>query len=78
MSWTRTRAQIARAKQLDPNADVHALTRDLRADRLEAHIRSVLVRDPVGLDERQRNRLAVLILTEGRALTPEAVPGGSP
>lgn len=60
MSWTKTRSQIAHAKKLDRNADVTELRRQLKAERLEEHIRR-LVDEAPPLTPAQRDRLAVLL-----------------
>lgn len=66
MSWTSTRAKIANAKRADPNADVSHLRLQLRAERLEEHIRRVVAEAPP-LTDQQRNRLALLLSHPGGA-----------
>lgn len=60
MSWTKTRAQIARTKRFNPDADVTELRRQLKAERLEEHIRRIVDEWPP-LNAEQRDRLALLL-----------------
>ena len=60
MSWTKTRSQLAKAIQRDPEADVTELRRQLKAERLEAHIKNLVDAAPPLTDE-QRARLAALL-----------------
>ena len=60
MSWTNTRSKIALAKKADPNADVTELQRQLKAERLAAHI-ARLVDEAPPLSPSQRDALAVLL-----------------
>lgn len=60
MSWTSTRAKIANAKRANPDADVTDLRRQLRAERLEEHIRAVVAEAPP-LTDQQRDRLALAL-----------------
>lgn len=65
MSWTKTRSVLANEKRRDPNADVTELRRQMKAEKLEAHIRDVVDTAPP-LTREQRDRLA-LILRGGAA-----------
>ena len=56
MSWTKTRSQIALAKKQNPDADVLELQRQLKAERLEDYIATVLASTPP-LTASQRARL---------------------
>jgi hypothetical protein len=60
MSWQRTRSQIANTLRADPHADVSALRRQLRAERLEEYVRSVVDQAPPLSDE-QLARVAELL-----------------
>lgn len=60
MSWTHTRAQIARTIRTDPNADVTDLRRQLKAERLEDYIRRTVNEAPP-LSQQQRAHLALLL-----------------
>lgn len=60
MSWTQTRSRIALAKKNDPSADVTDLRRQLKAERLEAHIKRIVDEAPP-LTPAQRDRLAQLL-----------------
>lgn len=60
MSWTKTRSQIAVIKKRDPNADVTELRRQLKAERLEEHVRKVVEAAPP-LSEAQADRIAALL-----------------
>ncbi len=57
MAWTHTRARIARAIRDNPSADVTDLRRQLRAERLEEHIKTVVNQAPP-LTAEQRQQLA--------------------
>ena len=60
MSWTHTRAQIARTKKADPDADVSELKLRLREEHLADYItRTVDAAPPLRAD--QRDRLALLL-----------------
>lgn len=58
--WTHTRSQIAHIKKRDPDADVTELRRQLKAERLEDHIRQQVDSWPT-LTPEQRDRLALLL-----------------
>ena len=60
MTWTKTRSTIAVTKRRNPDADVSDLQRQLRAERLEEHIRRVVALAPP-LTTEQRDRLALLL-----------------
>jgi hypothetical protein len=60
MSWTHTRAEIARTIRANKDADVTELRRQLKAERLEEHIRKVVAAAPP-LTAEQRDRLALLL-----------------
>lgn len=60
MSWTQTRSQIAHAKRRDPQADTTELQRQLKAERLEDHIKRIVDAAPP-LTTEQRHRLAMLL-----------------
>ena len=60
MAWTHTRAEIARTKKKDPQADVTELLRQLKAERLAIHI-SKLVDSAPPLTVEQRAKLALLL-----------------
>lgn len=60
MSWTATRSKIATAKKKNPDADVTELRRQLKAERLEEHIRQTVDAAPP-LSEEQRAKLAHLL-----------------
>ncbi len=60
MPWTDTRSQIARTIKDDPSADVTELRRQLKAERLELHIRQLVDAAPA-LSAEQRDRLALLL-----------------
>ncbi len=64
--WTRTRARIAGTLRADPAADVTALRRQLREERLTEHIERVVNQTPP-LTPEQRERLA-LLLTNGHRM----------
>lgn len=59
-SWTHTRAKIARTIKSDPDSDVTELRRQLKAERLEEHIKRVVDAAPP-LNDEQRVRLAHLL-----------------
>ena len=62
MSWQKTRSKIARAvRDHHPESEITALRRDLRAERLEEHVRRIVDQAPP-LTPEQRSRLAVLLL----------------
>ena len=62
MSWQKTRSKIARAvRDHHPESEITALRRDLRAERLEEHVRRTVDQAPP-LTPEQRSRLAVLLL----------------
>ena len=46
MSWTDTRSRIALTVKNDPTADTTDLRRQLKAERLEDHVRKVLSTAP--------------------------------
>ena len=60
MAWTHTRAEIARTKKKDPQADVTELLRQLKAERLALRISEVVDTAPA-LSAEQRARLAALL-----------------
>lgn len=62
MSWTHTRSEIARTIKSDPDADVTELRRQLKAERLEDHIKAVVDAAPP-LTVEQRERLAAILRT---------------
>lgn len=70
-SWTKTRSQIAHAKKADPAADVTELRRQLRAERLEEHIRKVVDEAPP-LTAEQRERLAAILRSPGPSSNGDA------
>jgi hypothetical protein len=59
-TWTHHRARLAATRRHDPDADTSEIERDLRAARLEDHVRRVVDEFPP-LTDAQRNRLAVLL-----------------
>lgn len=59
-SWTQTRSRIAHVKRRNPDADVTELRRQLKAERLEEHIRNIVDTAPP-LTPEQRDRLASLL-----------------
>lgn len=61
MGWTHTRSRIAIIKKNDPTADVSDLRRQLKAERLEEHIRAVVDATPP-LTVEQRVHLATALL----------------
>jgi len=62
VSWQKTRSKIARAvRDHHPESEITALRRDLRAERLEEHVRRIVDQAPP-LTPEQRSRLAVLLL----------------
>ena len=67
MAWTNTRARIASTKRRDPDADVTELQRQLRAERLEEHVREVLRGAPPLSDEQRRSIAAILRSNEAAA-----------
>lgn len=60
MGWTHTRSKLAAEVRRNPDADVTELRRQLKAERLEEHIRRV-VDDAPPLSDEQRARLAQLL-----------------
>ncbi|UFN46080.1 hypothetical protein [Nocardioides okcheonensis] len=60
MGWTHTRSKIAGELRRNPEADVTELRRQLKAERLEEHIKRV-VDDAPPLNDEQRARLARLL-----------------
>jgi hypothetical protein len=64
MGWTHTRAKIAHALRQNPDADVTELRRQLKAERLEDHVRSIVDAAPPLTDE-QRDRLARILRGNG-------------
>jgi hypothetical protein len=65
MGWTHTRAKIAHTLRQNPDADVTELRRQLKAERLEEHVRRIVDAAPP-LTYEQRTRLAALLRTGGR------------
>ena len=45
-NWMKTRSQIALTKKKDPSADITELRGQLKAERLEDHVRKVLASAP--------------------------------
>lgn len=74
MSWTHTRSKIAHTKRRDPSADVTELMRQMRAEKLEDHIKQVVDQFPP-LTPAQRDRLAML-LKGGATAATRAEAGG--
>lgn len=70
MSWTHTRSQIAHTKKADPAADVTELRRQMKAERLEEHIRRIVDEAPP-LTEEQRVRLASVLDARARVTTTQ-------
>jgi hypothetical protein len=66
MSWTHTRSRIALAIQHDPDADVTELRRQLKAERLEAHVQQIVDSAPP-LSPEQREKIAALLRGGGSA-----------
>lgn len=64
MSWTKTRSQIALTMKADPEADVTELRRQLRAERLEDHIKAAIDAAPPFTPE-QLDRLAAILRPAG-------------
>jgi len=64
VAWTHTRSKIAQVKKSDPEADVTDLRRQMKAERLEAHIDNLLSTAPP-LTNEQRDRIARLIAPTG-------------
>ena len=61
MSWQTTRSKLAVAiRDKRPELEITALRRDLRAERLEEHIKSIVNQAPP-LTEDQRSRIAALL-----------------
>ena len=60
MSWTHTRSKIAVTKRANPSADLTELRRQLKAERLEDHIKQVVDSAP-SLSSEQRARIAALL-----------------
>lgn len=60
VSWTHTRSRIAHIKKADPSADVSELRRQLKAERLEDHIKRTVEAAPQ-LTPAQREKLATLL-----------------
>lgn len=64
MAWTHTRAEIARTKKKNPDADVTDLRRKLKAERLADHVERALADlPPLTLEE--RSEIARILLTAG-------------
>ena len=59
-TWTHHRARLAAARRHHPDADTSETERDLRAARLEDHLRRVINGD-LPLTAAQRDRLARLL-----------------
>ena len=59
-NWRTTRAKIANRKRSDPEADVSDLRLQLKAERLEDHIRRTVNAAPK-LTPAMRDRLAILL-----------------
>jgi hypothetical protein len=55
---------IAKEIQRDPNADVTELRRQLKAERLEEHIKNLVDAAPP-LNDEQRDRIAALLRPAG-------------
>jgi len=61
VSWQTTRSKLAVAiRDKRPELEITALRRDLRAERLEEHIKSIVNQAPP-LTEDQRSRIAALL-----------------
>jgi sarcosine oxidase gamma subunit len=67
VSWTHTRSKIAVTKRANPSADLTELRRQLKAERLEDHIKRVVDSAPP-LNSEQRARIAALLTGGGDAL----------
>jgi hypothetical protein len=67
MTWTKTRSMIAKEIQRDPDADVTELRRQLKAERLEEHIRKIVDSAPPLTDERRARLAGLLRPTSDRA-----------
>ena len=59
MGWTHARSKIAHEAWRNPNADLTELRRQLKAERLEEHVRQVV--DSAPLTDEQRARIAALL-----------------
>ena len=67
MSWQTTRSKLAVAvRDKHPESEITALRRDLRAERLEEHIKSIVDQAPP-LTDQQRVRIAALLHKGGGA-----------
>jgi hypothetical protein len=66
MGWTQTRSRIAVEIHKNPHADVTELRRQLKAERLEEHIRNLVDSAPPLTDD-QRARLAAILNPGGDA-----------
>jgi hypothetical protein len=64
MGWTHRRSELARTIRDHPDADTTELRRQLKAERLEEHIKN-LVNDAPKLTDAQRNRIALALLGGG-------------
>jgi hypothetical protein len=64
MAWTDTRSVLANTLKSDPHADVTELRRQLKAERLEEHIRQVVDSAPP-LSAAQRDKIAALLRPGG-------------
>jgi len=64
MSWTHTRARIARTIRTNPDADVSALRQQLKVERLAEHVRQIVATAPP-LTHEQRQRVAALLTSGG-------------
>jgi hypothetical protein len=62
--WTKTRSKIAHTVRQNPNADTTELRRQLKAERLEDHIRRVVDAAPP-LTNDQRSKIAALLWSGG-------------
>jgi hypothetical protein len=65
VSWQTTRSKLAVAvRDKHPEPEITALRRDLRAERLEEHIKSIVDQAPP-LTDQQRARIAALLQASG-------------
>lgn len=60
MSWTKTRSELANEVRRNPHADHTELRRQLKAEKLEDHIRQVVDAAPA-LTAEQRDHLSLVL-----------------